>query len=212
MFNTQTVFLSSSTSISLSAIAPFQLTINAFNISVPYKIYRIDYDFGDGTSQSVSLYKDSYGDDHNPSLTILNKQYTLLDAQNKTVPIKASVYQIGSTQPTVFNISLNLFTPSLTDIGTGMFGDFHLNSVKMFGPDNDILYIFETSNPRYLLPVLVNWNRRPVIKNIPLDPFYRPYKLLAPFENEPSTPIGIGGEIKNVGVDTAAYQPDNSTY
>ena len=212
MVNTQTVSLSSSTSISLSGIAPLQLSIVPSNIVTSNKIYRLDYDFGDGTKESVSLYYDSIGGEHSPKNFGVLKQYNLTDAYAKSIPIKVSAYQIGQPLPTVFSINLNLYVPSLEDLGTGVFESFHLNSVKMFGGSDNILYIFETVNPRYLLPVLVNWNKRPITKETVIDHFYRPYRLLSPAENEQATPIGIGGEIQTVGEDTVSGGPDYGTF
>ena len=68
---------------------------------------------------------------------------------------------------------------------SGYFQEMHLVGTRMFGPNNDILYMFESINPNYVIPALVNWKSRPMISNPSMIPnsSYRPYRLLQPFEN-----------------------------
>lgn len=202
-----TVSLSSSTSITLNGVSPFKLTIDPKNIVVPNKIYRIDYDFGDGTTDSQTLYGPeniTAFEANDPRNFIKAHSYSLTQDYEKIINIYVKVYQFNRTSPTIFNIILNLTVPTLEGLDGGFFENVNLISTRMFGPNNNLIYIFESKNPYYIIPVMVNWSSRPVE---PVPPFidisYRPYKLLAPFENEESTSIGTGGRIQIV-TDTPA--------
>ena len=116
-----------------------------------------------------------------------------------------------------YTISLDLKTPPLekktTNLGElssfAYFDEVHLIGTRMFGTENEILYMFESINPNYILPVLVNWKTRP-LKNIvrTIDNSYAPYKLLAPFENEFVTSIDTGTNIVTFPDVDAAPNPD----
>jgi hypothetical protein len=202
-----TVSLTSTNFISLSGVSPFELTIDPKNIDVPNKIRRIEYDFDDGTIITQSLFgpevvgSTETNDPRNFSKTNF---YNLVDEYRKTFTVKTKVYQLGFESPTIFTISLNLTVPTLEGLDGGYFEKLHLISTRMFGPNNDMVYVFESENPYYILPVLVNWKSRPIEPIIPIiNTPYRPYKLLAPFEDERSTSIGTSGQIDTV-TDTPA--------
>lgn len=56
----------------------------------------------------------------------------------------------------------------------------------MFGVNNDVLYVFESVNPNYYIPVVVNWNNKPVIEPIVdlSSKSKRAYDVLKPFQNQ----------------------------
>jgi hypothetical protein len=207
MAHTATVSLTSTNYISLSGVSPFELTIDPRHINVPNKIRRIDYDFGDDVTYSQSFYgPDTVGsvEDNDPRYFPKTNFYNLVNEYRKTISVKTKVYQFGQVSPTIFTISLNLTVPTLEGLDGGYFENLHLISTRMFGPNNDMIYTFESENPYYILPVLVNWKSRPIEPIIPvINNPYRPYKLLAPFEDERSTSIGTSGQIKTV-TDTPA--------
>jgi hypothetical protein len=90
-------------------------------------------------------------------------------------------YGISASNTLTYTIYLNLSAPPMEN---GYFQQVHLVGTRMFGPNNDILYMFETINPNYLAPVLVNWqstNAQTNFTNL-LNNNSRPNVLLAPFE------------------------------
>jgi hypothetical protein len=87
--------------------------------------------------------------------------------------------------------------------------EVHLVGSRMFGPDDDILYLFESIEPNYILPVLVNWNNKPApAPKITIPPEYRPFKLLSPFENEAVTSIDYGSHVYSIPDGEGKYLPD----
>lgn len=208
MINSQTVYLSSDPQ-NIEVIAPFELTIDPTGVVLPTnnKIYKIIYNFGDGEIVEDVLTTDISG---NPAYNKHKKLYHLFDTYQKNIPIIVDIYQFYSNSYTRFEIYLTLKSPSIQDL----VGNLHLVGTRMFGMDNDILYIFESDDPNYLLPVIVNWKQRPpepAIKKANRE-LYRPYKLLAPFENEFVTNIDNGTRIDEVEYSVAPYNPDNAGF
>lgn len=92
---------------------------------------------------------------------------------------------------------------------TNIFSELHLVGSRMFGPNDDILYYFESVEPSYILPVLVNWDEKPAPPvQITIPPEYRPFKLLAPFENEAVTSIDNGSHVYPREDGEGKYLPD----
>jgi hypothetical protein len=92
--------------------------------------------------------------------------------------------------------------------GSG-FKELHLVGSRMFGPNDDILYFFESIEPNYILPVLVNWDNKPVpVPKITIPPNYRPFNLLSPFENEAVTSIDDGSHVYSAPDGEGKYLPD----
>ena len=208
--------LGSNNFISLSGYAPFQLSIYLSGVSLPSKVYNINYDFGDGTIIDQTLSTDPNGDPiHIPQ----THTYYLSNTFSSSVSAIVSYYQMGISDPSVYTISLNLTTPPMessiynqTNASSlsGYFQELHLVGTRMFGPNNDILYMFESINPNFVIPALVNWQTRPIVNTPNISQgSYRPYRLLAPFENPNLVDINVGTDLikfPNVGV---KYNPDN---
>ena len=185
------VTLTSNNFISLNGYAPFQLSINPSGVTLSNKVYNINYNFGDGTVVNQTLSTDLSGD---PLYINQNHTYYLSNTFSSSVSAIVSYYQMGIATPSVYTISLNLTTPPMessiynqttaTSL-SGYFQEMHLVGTRMFGPNNDILYMFESINPNYVIPALVNWKSRPMISSPSMIPnsSYRPYRLLQPFEN-----------------------------
>lgn len=213
MNNSQTVNLSSF-SPRITGISPFTLSIFPSGISTQSKVYKITYDFGDGT-----IVDDILSYDNDPLNNIKTNVYYLTANLNKSFDVKTYVYQLGTSLSYNYNFSLDLIVPSLEAIDSisqtlcsNYFEEVHLVGSRMFGPNNDILYIFESTNPNYIIPVAVNWKAKP-IENIvaALKDHYRPYRLLEPFEKDSVTSYETGTNIVMVGADTAAVNPDEGS-
>jgi hypothetical protein len=75
--------------------------------------------------------------------------------------------------------------------------------------NDDVLYLFESIEPNYILPVLVNWDDKPApAPKITIPPEYRPFKLLSPFENEAVTSIDYGSHVYSAPDGEGKYLPD----
>lgn len=207
-----------SNSISLNLAAPVAVTINPAKISVPSKVYKISYDFGDGTTFDRNLQVTSYG---SPLSTVQTHFYYLKNSLSQTLTINVNVYCIAASVPQNYTITLNLSAPPLessifnltSSLSTqGFFDEFHLIGTRMFGPNNDILYTFESINSNYLIPALVNWEARPVINKTSITiNNARPYRLLAPFESEINTSINTGTNILTIAPVPGSNTTDNGS-
>jgi hypothetical protein len=213
MDHSKTVYLNTAYQ-AITGLSPFTLTINPSDISTSNKVYKLEYDFGDGTIVNQVLTTEDGGD---PLSIQKTHVYYLTGNLQKTFNINVNAYQFNTSLYSNYKISLNLKVPFLESIvtsnsalsSTSYFDELHLVGSRMFGTDNEILYMFESINPNYILPVMVNWKSRPletIIKTI--DNSYAPYKLLAPFENEATTSIDTGTNIVTYPDVNAAPNPD----
>jgi Concanavalin A-like lectin/glucanases superfamily len=213
MSNSQTVYLNSTTSQTITGFSPFTLTINPSGIPLPGKIYKITYDFGDGTFIERDLTTDNQNFFSNKFETYV---YNLTSNLQQYYNIQINAYQFNSSYYQNYNINLSLRTPPLESIclatssvsAAAYFNELHLVGSRMFGTEDEILYMFESINPSYLLPVLVNWKARPIESIVKTVDGYLPYKLLAPFENEATTSIETGTKIVTFPDVDAAPNPD----
>ena len=213
MDHSKTVYLNTAYQ-AITGLSPFTLTINPSSISIPNKVYKIGYDFGDGTLIDNIINPDN---DQDFLKTTQTHVYYLTGDTQKTFNINVHAYQFNTSLYNDYTISLNLKTPPLEKKTTNLsalssfayFDELHLVGSRMFGTENEVLYMFESINPNYILPVLVNWKARP-IENIvrTIDNSYAPYKLLAPFENEFTTSIDTGTNIVTYPDVNAAPNPD----
>ena len=221
MNTSSTVYLTSFNS-SVTGISPFSLTIDPINVEdilENKKIYKIQYDFGDGyvTNQLVN-----FNIDDKPSLHPKQHTFYIKNLRNTSFPVNVSVYQINKPNPTIFSLSLNLRVPDLENVyninQTNMFDEVHLINSRMFGPTNNILYVFQSKNPNYMLPVIVNWKSLEpeynevyeVVKD--LLPKQRAFTVLSPFENEIVTSVETGSEIITQNPVMYIENPDYGVY
>jgi len=214
----QIVFLDSANQ-TLSGFAPFTLSIIPSSVSVSNKVYNIEYILDEETTINQRLTIDEGGD---PLYIPQIHTYYLTDTIFKKINIVVNVYTMGSSEPQKFNIDLNLLAPEMetnifdqTESGvlSGFFQEMHLMGTRMFGPNNDILYMFESINKDQTIPALVNWDARPIIPPPPKTVIskYRPYKLLNPFENERLTSINTGTNIDSLAYEGPYDNPDNGS-
>ena len=175
--------------------APLSLTINPSTLIVSKKIYKIEYVFDDETKVQNLFYKKTttetlpfpaeIGDPRNYKCD--KTFYITSTATSQVFGISANVYQFGVTNPTKIEFKLNLNAPIMDGTNTNAFFDnVQLLYTRMFGVNNDILYVFESTNPEYYIPVIVNWSNKPVIEPIVdlSSKSRRPYNILKPFQNQ----------------------------
>lgn len=199
----------------LTLNAPVQIKFNPEKIITKGKIYKIEYTFnfetGENKTQTL-FYKPtsdntlSYpissepGDPRNYPQTFV---YNLTSAFEYLIYAIIKVYEYGAFAPNEILYKINLRAPDLEG-PDGIFNEVHLISNKMFGFDDNIIYTFESYNPKYILPVLVNWKQdqnvlveAQKLKRLNL----KPYRVLEPFEYD---------GISNKNVKTIEFSPSHS--
>lgn len=176
-----------------SDYAPLKLTVDPRSLEVANKIHRIEYIFDNLETRNQNLFftasatngypfpKEVGDPRHYPQI----KTFYLPNKMTHTYGITANVYQIGLTTPTKITFKLNLSAPKMDGEILSVFTSVNLIYTRMFGVNNDILYVFETTEPNYYIPLIINWTSRPVIvPEIIIDKGYRPYKIFEPYENQ----------------------------
>lgn len=174
-----------------NCITPFSLTIDPTDSAATNLVYQIDYNFGDGNTFTDNGYLSS----NNLIFSPQSHTYNLLNSFSQSPSATVSLHQIGIADPLIYTIEVNLKSPVLEG-NSGYFDEVHLVGTRMFGPNNDILYMFESINPNYVIPTLVNWQTKPIISiQDAVVKSYRPYRLLAPFENPNLVDINIATDL-----------------
>lgn len=184
----------------INGLSPFSLSINTALAAANYKVYKIVWEFDDGSEPIViklQALKTALNlsnlnipqEPGDPRNEILFKKFFLKDSISNTFKTTLKIFwiqpqNIATPNFYSYNINLNLTAPKTgSNIPEEIFvQDIHLSSTRMFGPDNKILYNFESLNPNYLLPVIVTWKPDNYSSNNNLiglnSPTFRPYKLL----------------------------------
>jgi hypothetical protein len=204
----------------ISDYAPLSLTINPSSLIVSKKIYKIEYIFDDEIKTQTLFYKSDttetlpfqseIGDPRNYKC---NKTFYITStATSQVFGISANVYQLGVTNPTKIEFKLNLNAPIMDGTNANAFFDsVQLLYTRMFGVNNDVLYVFESVNPNYYIPVVVNWNNKPVIEPIVdlSSKSRRAYNILKPFQNQNvENPYNIDFVDKQKEVENDPNYPD----
>lgn len=186
----------------IATYAPFTLVLDPSGLDVDNKIYKIEYNFGDGniitqnyyySTTSVDTMNLAYsaepGDPRNyPKQNI----FFLSDTNTRYVTVEVKIYSLGFSEFKQYFVNLILDPPNLDgdDAENRYFENLHLISTRMFGPDDKIFYVFESDVPNYILPALVKWELKEKDSNISIQADgFRPYKLLQPFEKEDVTGV-----------------------
>lgn len=204
----------------ISDYAPLNLIINPSTLIVSKKIYKIEYIFDDEIKTQTLFYKKpttetlpfltEIGDPRNYKC---NKTFYITStATSQIFGVSANVYQLGVTNPTKIEFKLNLNAPIMDGTNANAFFDsVQLLYTRMFGVNNDILYVFESVNPNYYIPVVVNWNNKPVIEPIVdlSSKSRRAYNILKPFQNQNvENPYNIDFVDKQKEVEDDPNYPD----
>lgn len=178
----------------INSYAPFTLSINPSAIDgITKKVYKIDYIFSNEdvvyqtwfykvSEQNTLPYRYDMGDPRN-----FSQQHTfyLPNILKKEYEITCRVHQIGISNPITIPFTLSLSAPKMDGSATATFSSLHLVQTRMFGLENNILYVFESEDPRYYIPVIFNWKTRPIPPEIILiDEGYRPYRIFEPYEDQ----------------------------
>lgn len=124
--------------------------------------------------------------------------------------LNGALDQIGIWERTLSDAEIDYFNTNGDLYYYTVDSEVHLVGSRMFGPNDDILYFFERLNPNYILPVLVNWDKKSnPVAEITIPPEYRPFELLAPFENEMVTSIDNGSHVYSAPDGIGYYLPDS---
>jgi len=149
----------------IETFSPCTLVINAGGYVSPDKIWKIVYSFGDGNSSEkiLSMNPNSY----NPSSPIptepgdprnfsVENTYYFDDAVSKDFLITINFYTIGNSLPEIVSIILRLTLPKIDNIFEAA-DTIKLVGSRMFGLENQLVYVFESQRPNYLIPVLARF-------------------------------------------------------
>jgi hypothetical protein len=183
----------------INTFAPFTLILNPTQLETESKIYKIEYDFGNGNVHVQNFY---YGLTSENSYTLTfsadpgdvrnyNAQETfyLETPESRLFVVEIRIFQIGAAEYERYYVNLFLDPPSLDGEINNYFKDLHLITTRMFDFDDKVYYNFESQSPNFILPAVVKWERN-IASQTTIEMIEdRPYKLLQPFEKENVTSI-----------------------
>ena len=185
----------------IDSYGPITLIFNPSALNLPRKINRIVYNFDDGTPSITNSFYYSLtspetnnypyplepGDPRNFKVT---KTFATNKYFQKTYNVYADIYQVGVYDPFRVLYVININAPEMDGTnpdGSVFLEEMHLISTRMFGVNDEILYVFETKNPNYIVPFLLNWEEKTIpnvtTTNIEIKP-QRSYRMLQPWEIE----------------------------
>lgn len=214
----QTVALNNETNnTNITDYCPFTLKVEPKNLLFSKKIRAIEYIWGDGTTSFIN-YKPSTtansnlpfpNDTGNPLNYPQTHDYYSKDLNLSIYNIVIKIYFFQTNDIETFNIQLNLKNSELQSVLNGNFNEFHLIKTRMFGPDNQLLYVFQTQNPNYILMSNVKWKSLP-LSQISVKPLNRPYGYVLPFDNSFSSDVPANSAIKIIKyIPQTSINPDN---
>jgi len=178
------------------ANAPFVLTIDPRSLVFDKKVRSIEYIWGDGTKDTV-IFKPSPDPKSivgSPLKFPKTKEFFSKNYDITQYTVIVNVYLFGGST-TTFKINLELSNPNL-DYGNDKFAqDFHLIKTRMYGPDNKILYVFQTHPDDYIFMATTSWTDLPIEIETPKS-LIKPYKIGAPFEQKLLTAFPENSAIK----------------
>ena len=166
MINKQIVLVDNSTDGSnIQGFSPYNIVLSTAGYTSTNKIWKIVYDFGDGYSEEhkLTLKPNSY----NPSLPISSEPgdprnvnaehlYYFDDFPTKNFTINIYFYTVGNSAPEKISFSVTITLPKIDDI-FGSADTIKLVGSRMFGLENQLIYLFESQSPNYLIPGLARF-------------------------------------------------------
>jgi hypothetical protein len=178
----------------ITSYAPFNLILDPSTLEASGKIYKIEYDFGNGNVHTQNFYYantsvDTMALPHNtepgdPRNFNIDETFYIDKPEQKYIPVEVRIYSIGLKNYERYYVNLFLNPPELDGELNNYFKDLHLISTRMFDTDDKVFYIFESQSPNYILPSLVKWDRN-IAQEADIQIIQdRSYKLLQPFEKE----------------------------
>jgi hypothetical protein len=184
---------------SLSGYLPCELIISPKKLTdtASKKIRKIVYEWNDGEIKEIqfkpTFLSNSYTNENLEPLNPKNFDVEKIlkpKRENSDVTdfyLKVTLHFFGTTDLKSFNIHFKGYKPNLMGFLSPwnknyFFEDVFLVDSRMFGPENKLIYVFETKNPNYILMSTVVWENNPVEEKIKILPPTRPYKFLMPFD------------------------------
>lgn len=166
MINRQIVSIDNSTNGStIERFSPFTMVLSTSAYTSPNKIWKISYDFGDGHIEEkiITLEPNSYNsylpipsEPGDPRNRTVENHYYFDDVTEKNFLVKVLFHIIGTDIAEEVSFTLNLNLPKIEDIFESS-DTIKLVGSRMFGLENQLVYIFESQNPNYLIPVLARF-------------------------------------------------------
>jgi hypothetical protein len=179
-----------------TANGPFVLTIDPRSLVFDNKVRRIEYIWGDGTTEIVDFKPspDPKSIVGSPLKFPKTKEFLSKSYDITQYNIIINVYLFGGNT-TTFQINLELLNPNLNYGNDNFAEEFHLVKTRMYGPDNKILYVFQSQPNDYIFMATTSWTDLPMKIETPKS-LLKPYKIGAPFEEKLLTAFPENSAIK----------------
>ena len=149
----------------VEGFSPFTMVLSTSAYTSINKIWKIGYDFGDGHTDEkiLTINPNSYDptlsipeEPGDPRNQIVEHLYYFDDSTKKSFLVTASFYTIGVNIAEQVSFTMNLTLPKMEDVFNSA-DTIKLVGSRMFGLENQLIYLFESQNPNYLIPVLARF-------------------------------------------------------
>lgn len=145
----------------IETFSPFTMVLSTSAYVPTGKIWKISYDFGDGnqTDRVLSLNPNSTDvnlpipqEPGDPRNFLVENQYYIDTVKTNDFLVNVYFYIIGANTPEKLSFTIRLNLPDISDIFES-YNTIKLVGSRMFGLDNQLIYLFESQVPNYLIPV-----------------------------------------------------------
>jgi hypothetical protein len=147
----------------INVLSPSTITFTLSGYNPPKKIWKIEYTVRDKTiAKTLFLstdtvpnlpYPSEIGDPRNYPVDF--DFFTELP-EGENFNVKINIYYIDFIEPETIEFNINTSLPKMENIFSSNFS-FELVGTRMFGEQNQLILMFESKQPRFLIPVLLKF-------------------------------------------------------
>ena len=166
MINKQVISIDNLTNgTTVETFSPFTMVLSTSAYVSTNKIWKVVYNFGDGnyTEKVLTLNPNSYDpylplntEPGDPRNVPVEHTYYFDDSPTKNFSVSVNFYRLGFSSPENVSFTLSLTLPKIADVFAST-DTIKLVGSRIFGLENQLIYLFESQNPNYLIPVLAKW-------------------------------------------------------
>lgn len=162
--NTKHVDVRNNNTLTIIAYSPCTIMFSTSSFGIGNKYWNIEYNFNDDTNASETTIVDDsiYGDDHiflpiydepgDPRNSVVYHTYNIGTSSSRIYNTVLNFYEFLNPVPISIKINIMLHLPTVNEVLDGL----DLVDSKIIGSNDELLCVFESKTPQYLIPVIVS--------------------------------------------------------